>query len=149
MSSTTARPSHPDKRANGVATPDTARPRVSAHDSFRGDFSDPRHREASPQSSYAGTTSHKRTASGNPRPASRATEERRTEHVKVTTRETLVTRIRSPERRNGPAPKEKVRPGDGGAKAPRPTETRANESKAEPPPGTPRPCSRRDTNPRS
>jgi len=131
MSSTTARPSHPDRRANGGATPDMARPRMGGNESFRSDLSDSRYRESSPLPSYAGT-SHKRTASGNPRPASRATEERRAEHIKVTTRETLVTRTRSPDRRDGPAPKEKVRASDGGGKA-RPAETRPKEPRADPP----------------
>ncbi|KAK3390494.1 Spc98 family-domain-containing protein [Podospora didyma] len=47
------------------------------------------------------STAHKRTASGNPRQASsRSVDERRTERVQVTTRETLVSRTRSPERRS-------------------------------------------------
>ena len=133
MSSTTARPSYPDKRANGGATPDSARPLHAGHESFRSDFSDPRYREASPQPSYAGT-SHKRTASGNPRPASRTAEERRTEHIKVTTRETLVTRTKSPDRRNGQPPKERARAPESGTKT-RPVETRTREPKVEAPPG--------------
>lgn len=48
------------------------------------------------------STSHKRSASGNPRPTSRVVDERRTEKVQVTTRETLVSRTRSPVRRSAP-----------------------------------------------
>ncbi|CAK7216642.1 gamma tubulin complex Spc97/GCP2 subunit Alp4 [Sporothrix eucalyptigena] len=109
------------------------------HDSFQGsERSDARYREGQPPpppphqqhqySSYS-STSHKRTASGNPRPSSRAagmggasglgaeaaanraaragtptggrtniSEERRTERTVITTRDTYVTRTRSPER---------------------------------------------------
>ncbi|KAK0751027.1 Spc98 family-domain-containing protein [Schizothecium vesticola] len=56
------------------------------------------------------STSHKRSASGNPRPTSRVVDERRTEKVQVTTRETLVSRTRSPVRRS--APEERARPPD-------------------------------------
>jgi gamma-tubulin complex component 2 len=53
--------------------------------------------------------SHKRGPSGSQR-TSRAVEERRTDRVQVTTRETI-TRMRSPERRSAPAPPlEKQRP---------------------------------------
>lgn len=47
-------------------------------------------------------TSHKRTASGAQR-TNRGLEERRTERVQVTTRETLTTRTRSPDRRSAPS----------------------------------------------
>lgn len=133
MSSTTSRPTYPDRRHNG-----TARPRMSAQDSVRSDRSDPRYRDtASPQPGYPGT-SHKRTASGNPRPAGRttaaATEERRTEKTHVTTREVLVSRTRSPERRSAaPAPKDKARAAD--TPKARPAETRARESKEVAPQG--------------
>src|SRR6266566_790293 len=118
MSSTGVRPPNPDRRPNGAFPPDRAasssRPRMTAaHESFRSDRSDPRFRDPSPQASSAGT-SHQRTASGNPRPASRAAEERRTEKVLVATRETLVARTRSPDRRSAPAPKDKAKAADGG-----------------------------------
>ncbi|ERT00894.1 hypothetical protein HMPREF1624_02128 [Sporothrix schenckii ATCC 58251] len=113
------------------------------HDNFQGnERSDTRYREGPPpppphqhqqqsQHTYS-STSHKRTASGNPRPSSRAagtggptgasglgaegaanraarggtptggrtniSEERRTERTVITTRDTYVTRVRSPER---------------------------------------------------
>ncbi len=100
----------------------------AAHDGFKSEFSEPRFRESSPLAGFG--TSHKRTASGNPRPASRTTavDERRTEKVQVTTRETLVSRTKSPERRGVPsAAKEKakaaeaakVRPPDARPKDPR------------------------------
>ncbi|KAI1276746.1 Spc98 family-domain-containing protein [Xylaria sp. FL0933] len=60
------------------------------------------------RSSQAGFTNppHKRSASGNPRPGSRIVDERKTERFTVTTREKLITRTRSPERR----PKEAAQP---------------------------------------
>ncbi len=77
----------------------------------------------------AASTSHKRSASGNPRPTSRLVDERRTEKVQVTTRETLVTRTRSPVRRS--APDERTRAPDGQkqrAPEPRPREARPEPS---------------------
>lgn len=70
-------------------------------------------RSHSPQAS-AGGTAHKRMPSGSQR-ASRNVEERRTERVHITTRETLTSRVRSPERRPAPtAPaSERPKPGDG------------------------------------
>jgi gamma-tubulin complex component 2 len=73
---------------------------------------DPR-RPPSPQTSAAGTT-HKRTTSGSQRTRG-GVEERRTERVQVTTRETL-TRTRSPERRPGPSlqPQERAKTSEAG-----------------------------------
>lgn len=103
-------------------------PRMSVHDSFKSERSDSRRHGPSPQSS----TSHKRSASGNPRPSSRAVEERRTERVQVTTKETLVSRTRSPERRG--APSEKPRNSEGAKQ--RAPEARPKETRPEPaPPG--------------
>ena len=63
---------------------------------------------SSPQYSTAGST-HKRTVSGSQR--NKVVDERRTERVQVTTRETLTSRTKSPERRNGPPPaQERTRP---------------------------------------
>ncbi|KAI0396346.1 Spc98 family-domain-containing protein [Xylariaceae sp. FL0594] len=70
---------------------------------------------------------HKRSASGNPRPASRIIDERRTGRLTVTTREKLITRTRSPE-------KDKWRPKDVSKR--RPSEAKSRESKAEPLPTT-------------
>jgi len=69
-------------------------------------------RSRSPQSS-AGGAAHKRMPSGSQR-ASRNVEERRTERVHVTTRETLTSRVRSPERRPPPSAlaSERSKPGD-------------------------------------
>ncbi|KAI0132750.1 spindle pole body component alp4 [Xylariales sp. AK1849] len=98
----------PDRRTNGASdnANGTSRPRMASGHSFKGERGVP-----SPQTAYTNTshsTAHKRTASGNPRPASRSTEERRTERVTVTTREKLVSRTRSPERRSrDSAPPEK------------------------------------------
>lgn len=87
------RPSaHPDEKA---------RYRMSAQSSFKGDRADSR-QGPSPQQQYQ-QTSHKRSASGKPRPMAHApeermTEEKRTERTYVTHREMLATRTRSPER---------------------------------------------------
>src|SRR4051812_17683188 len=81
----------------------------SARESFRADAaadaSGSRQAYHSPNASFA-STAHKRTASGNPRPLSRSTaggeeRERRVERTHIT-RETLVARTRSPERRPQP-----------------------------------------------
>lgn len=101
---------------------------MSGYDSFKSDA----YRESSPQPSFPGT-SHKRSASGNPRPASRTTEERRTEKVHVTARETLVSRTKSPDRRGAPAQKDKAKNADGGKARPAP-DLRTKEVKPEAPP---------------
>ncbi|KAE9363043.1 hypothetical protein N431DRAFT_498845 [Stipitochalara longipes BDJ] len=98
-SSSTARVS---SRAERRTTNDngSAQPRApSGQTGGRGERLDPR-RTQSPQPSTAGT-SHKRTASGSQR-TNRGVEERRTERVQITTRETL-TRTRSPERHAAPS----------------------------------------------
>lgn len=82
------------------------------------------------------SASHKRTASGNPRPTSRThedrrVEERRTERTYVTRLESVVHRTRSPER-----VERRAAPGGEKGKATdkqRATETRPAEDKAEPP----------------
>lgn len=129
MSSTAARSVAADKmkKANGTgSTADTttrsgaSRPRMTSNSNNPNDINfrsererhNARYKEASPQPdqepnsqsghSYA-QTSHKRSASGNLRPSSRV-DERRTEKVKVTTRETIVSRTRSPDRRNAQPP---------------------------------------------
>jgi gamma-tubulin complex component 2 len=70
-------------------------------------------RPHSPQP-LAGGAAHKRMPSGSQR-TSRNVEERRTEKVHVTTRETLTSRVRSPERRLAPSvlASERSKPGDG------------------------------------
>jgi gamma-tubulin complex component 2 len=70
-------------------------------------------RSHSPQPS-ADSAAHKRMPSGSQR-ASRGVEERRTERVHVTTRETLTSRVRSPERHQAPSAlaSERPKPGDG------------------------------------
>lgn len=65
----------------------------------RAERQDPR-RPPSPQASAAGNT-HRRTTSSSQRTRG-GVEERRTEKVQVTTRETVTSRTRSPERRPGP-----------------------------------------------
>ncbi|KAF4625933.1 hypothetical protein G7Y89_g12230 [Cudoniella acicularis] len=76
----------------------SAQPRAPSgqQGSVRNERPDPR-RPQSPQPSVSGTT-HRRTASGQQR-THRGVEERRTERVQVTTRETVTARTRSPERR--------------------------------------------------
>jgi hypothetical protein len=73
----------------------------------RSERPDPR-RAQSPQPSTSGQ-SHKRTTSGLQR-TNRGVDERRTERVQVTTRETLTSRPRSPERRPGPSVQPPERP---------------------------------------
>lgn len=98
-----AGPSRASSRAN---TYGDERPRVSGpNGSFRSEKADSYRKGPSPQpgSQYA-STSHKRTASGNPRPASRTAEERRyeerrvTEHTYETHLRRLVPRNTSPDR---------------------------------------------------
>lgn len=82
----------------------TTQPRAPSAQQERGsrnERTDPR-RTQSPQPSAASGPSHRRTASGAQR-TNRNVEERRTERVQVTTRETLTSRTRSPERRPGPS----------------------------------------------
>lgn len=125
-----AAPRQPHERRQSAHPDDKARSRTSAHSSFRSD-----RQESQPHSQQQQqSTSHKRSASGNPRPVSRSmddrrTEERRTERTYVTQRETLATRTRSPERQERHEKKESRH---------RPAESRAREareSKSEPPPG--------------
>ncbi|KAI1351367.1 Spc98 family-domain-containing protein [Xylaria sp. FL0043] len=95
-----------ERRTNsGTDSNGSHRPRAGAASSSA---AQPAADSRSGRSSQAGFTNppHKRSASGNPRPGSRVVDERRTERLTVTTREKLITRTRSPERR----PKETVQP---------------------------------------
>ncbi len=86
----------------------------------------------SPQAGFTNPP-HKRSASGNPRPASRMVEERRTERLTVTTREKLISRTRSPERRSKETvqpERERWRPKE--APKPRQPETKPKETKSDP-----------------
>lgn len=134
MSSGTTRPStYAEKRSSGIAVAEraSARPRMSdSSSSFRTDASKPSEPKIS--SRYAESAAHKRSISGNPnaRSTSRsAVEERRTEKVQVTTRETLMTRTMSPERRG--APSDKGRAADGLKR--RPSEPRPRDARQETP----------------
>lgn len=137
MSSSSARES--SLGVNGAAAHEKPLrpPRMSANgrDGLKSERSDSRRQDrSSPQLSNV-STSHKRTASGNARPTNRAVEERRTERTQVTTRETLVSRTRSPERRSATATGDRRRATaeESRQKAP---EARHRESKTEPqPPG--------------
>jgi gamma-tubulin complex component 2 len=112
----------------------------NAHGSFKSERADAKD-SPSPQpggGSFA-STSHKRTASGNPRPASRTTtEERRYENRKVTEKtyeahmERLVPRMSSPDRAQRRAEK---RPAD--ASRNKSSEGRPKESKVELPQSKP------------
>lgn len=107
------------RATNGYAPPDEGRSRVAAahSGSFRSERSEAPKKAPSPQpgagvgggegrgGAHHGSTSHKRSASGNPRPASRTTtDERRYEERRVTERtyeshlQRLVPRAASPER---------------------------------------------------
>lgn len=103
---------------------------MSAQGPFKSERADSRQGPSPHQQQYQ-PTSHKRTASGNPRPMSRATEERRTEERRtertfVTHRETLSTKTRSPERQEKAEKRESRQ---------RPAESRPREAKPEAPQG--------------
>ena len=135
MSSGAARAS---SRANGFGDD---RPRVSGHSSFKTERSDSRKGPSPQPAGQHGATSHKRSASGNPRPASRMTEERerRFEERRVTERtfeahlERLVPRNTSPERAQRRSTEKRP------AEAPRhkTPEARPREQRAETPQGMP------------
>ncbi|KAK4181887.1 putative spindle pole body component alp4 [Triangularia setosa] len=117
MSSGTRPPTFQDKRSSGVAATASAssRPRMPpmpdggsfsqsqsqshGHKPSANTNADPLPTQTNTSSRYA--ESRKRSTSVNPRSTSRHVEERRTEKVQVTTRETLMTRTRSPDRREG------------------------------------------------
>ncbi|KAK6081013.1 spc97 spc98 family protein [Seiridium cupressi] len=133
-------PNHPDRRTNGSADNATtngasSRPRMNTARNSNGERNGPRGVD-SPQSGYSSNTTntaHKRSASGNPRSLSRAAEERRTERVTVTTREKLISRAKSPERRatRDSAPPEKWKAKE--TARPRTAEGRQKEPAVEPP----------------
>jgi gamma-tubulin complex component 2 len=110
-SSSTARVSSRAERRTANDNGSTQPRAPSAQTGSRGERLDPRTTQ-SPQPSASGTN-HKRTASGSQR-TGRGVEERRTERVQVTTRETLTTRTRSPDRRSVPSaqPQERQRPAE-------------------------------------
>jgi gamma-tubulin complex component 2 len=82
----------------------------SAQAGIKSERPDPRQTH-SPQPSASGA-SHRRAPSGSQR-SKREIEERRTERIQVTTRETVTSRTRSPERRpSGPPQPERTRPTD-------------------------------------
>ncbi|KAL2061840.1 hypothetical protein VTL71DRAFT_7218 [Oculimacula yallundae] len=101
-------PSRSDRRTATDSGSTQPRAPSTQQGGSRSERSDPR-RQQSPQPSASGS-SHKRTASGVQR-TSKGGEERRTERVQVTTRETISSRTRSPERRPGSTqPHERQRP---------------------------------------
>jgi hypothetical protein len=127
-----------DRRTNGASDPDRQRGHIG---SSKQDMPDSK---PSPQT-YAyhqsQSTSHKRSASGNPRPMSRSNDdrrldERRTEIRTVTHRETLVARSRTPEKYDRRAP-DRERPRHPDPAKPRAPEARLKEPKMEEPQGKP------------
>ncbi|CAJ2513781.1 Uu.00g019000.m01.CDS01 [Anthostomella pinea] len=127
-----------ERRTTGTADNDgNPKPRATATGGRASRGSQPDSRSArSPQTGFT-NPAHKRTASGNARPASRTTEERRTERLTVTTKEKLTTRTRSPERRSKeapPPPQPKWRPKE--QPKPRQPEMKPTETRPEPPPTT-------------
>ncbi|KAI1386258.1 Spc98 family-domain-containing protein [Hypoxylon trugodes] len=127
-----------ERRTNGTNDNDSnTRPRgaaassASAHTARPSQHQHDQRSTRSPQASHT-NPAHKRTASGNPRPASRSTEERRTERVTVTTKEKLISRTRSPERRSKDAPPPEKWKSKETAK-PRPPEPKPKDSKSEAP----------------
>ncbi|KAI2636970.1 Spc98 family-domain-containing protein [Hypomontagnella submonticulosa] len=129
-----------ERRTNGTSDNDSnPRPRAGAGAGAGGHASGHTSRSSqdqrgtrSPQAAYI-NPAHKRTASGNPRPASRSTEERRTERITVTTKEKLISRTRSPERRSRDAPPPEKRKSREVTKS-RQSETKLRDSKSEQPP---------------
>ena len=149
MASAATRASVHERRANGMSDGDRSRPRVStAQPGYnKHERLDSKQTSSPHPSLYAPGTSHKRSASGNPRPASRATEERRVEErrteIRTETRteraylahlEALVPGSRSPERRETRAERsDRSRPAEPAVH--RPLQTRPKEPKVEPLPG--------------
>lgn len=134
-SSTNTRASSRTERRTATENANT-QPRAPSAQQERGpkhDRQDPR-RTQSPQPSTASGTTHRRTASGAQR-TSRNVEERRTEKIQITTRETL-TRTRSPERRSGPSIHPIERPRASEASRAYSGDSRPRSSRAEAPPGT-------------
>ncbi|KAK2067585.1 hypothetical protein P8C59_001311 [Phyllachora maydis] len=148
MSSGSKQSAFPDstKRcANGVASTDKSagsRARTSAHKSEK---SDPKSGKTapSPQSQSQsqsqpggdgiGIGNGVGNGNGHARPLSRAVEERRTERLHITTKEMLVSRTRSPERRGAPAEKRRAQ-ADGGKlqrAAPAPAAARTRDKERE------------------
>ncbi|KAK4204120.1 putative spindle pole body component alp4 [Triangularia verruculosa] len=142
MSSGTRPPStFQDKRSSGVAPTASSRPRIPADG---GSFSQSHSSKpttttnnlnvADPSPSQNNTSgnssryaeSRKQSTSVNPRSTSRHVEERRTEKVQVTTRETLMARTRSPDRREGG--------GGGGGLKQRAAEPRSRDVRQDAPP---------------
>jgi gamma-tubulin complex component 2 len=127
-SSSNVRPTTQTDRRS--ATDGATKPRGNAPvGGSRTERTDGRH-PTSPQPSTGGAA-HRRAPSGSHK-TNRGIEERRTERVQVTTRETLTSRTRSPERRPAAperGPSQRSRPVEGG-KAP-PGETRPRSSKGE------------------
>lgn len=115
----------------------SARPRVPSGLGGSRDPQDPR-RSHSPQTSTAGPT-HGRTASHTQR-AGGGVEERRTERTKITTRETMTSRTRSPDRRPAPsaAPTDRHKSMDAGKAQSK--DAKLKPSKAESQPGTSNLC---------
>ena len=117
-----------DRRSNGNnnddANPTSSRPRMtSGQHSSKAEHRESRSGPSPHPSGSFTSTAHKRSASGNPRPASRS--DRRTERATITTREQLVSRAKSPERRSrdyGPSERWKTK---------EPSRHRATESKRE------------------
>lgn len=122
MSSSHARVSSRSERPSG-----STQPRGSVQQgASRSEKQDPKQPQ-SPQPS-ATSNSHKRTASGVQR-SSRGVDERRTERVQVTTRETLTSRTRSPERRPGstqPQERSRAEPSRAQSVDPRPKPVKAD-----------------------
>ncbi|KAK4238390.1 Spc98 family-domain-containing protein [Achaetomium macrosporum] len=130
--SSAARPSsYAEKRSSGVAgLGDRGSTGSGGSASSRPRMSDGRYADSA----------HKRSASGHPNPRSTSSsfEERRTEKVQVTTRETFINRMRSPPRRS--AASEKSRISDGHKRRgsePRPREARQETPAPEKPPPPP------------
>lgn len=153
MSSGPRPPTYAEKRSSGVAGlgdrgsagsggsgSASSRPRMAdghshahahAHGSFRADSSRPSDQKTSSSRYATDSTQHKRSTSGHPNPRSTSSsfEERRTEKAQVTTRETFISRTRSPPRRTA-APEKTRNPDVPKQRAP---ESRPREARQETP----------------
>lgn len=95
------------RTANDNGSTQPRAPPSNLHGGNRPERADPRRTQSPPASVSA--AGHRRAPSGSQR-TSKNVDERRTERVQITTKETITSRARSPERRSGPQPPERTKP---------------------------------------
>jgi gamma-tubulin complex component 2 len=132
-SSSNTRPSsHAERRVANENGPARARAPSAQERGSQSPRADPR-RSKYPPTSASGTT-HRRAVSSS-QGLKGAGEERRTERVQVTTRETLTSRTRSPERRPGPPMQRQERARQSEVSRATSGDTKAGPSRTEAPQG--------------